>query len=135
MRRMIADLGRVIKCEHENIERITNIYIPITDLSDLPVKFDIIIPTQNITTTITVRYSELNGEVYGGVHAIGNNGNIIDIYTAVDSLVSPDYSFLTLEMSYNRGDLTGNVIADEENMYITNIVRMSKDLNFADYTS
>ena len=135
MRRMTADLGRVYKCEHENYERNTIIYIPITDLSDLPVRFDIIIPAQNITAPLTVRYSEMNNEVYGAGHCIGNNGNIIDIFTAVDSLISEEYPQLTLEMSYSRGDLTGNVIADGENIYITNIVHLSKDLNFADYTA
>ena len=125
MRRMEPDPGRLIECKHENSGRETIIYVPIKDRSELHVTFDLIIPNGAIIIPILAYYSYINGEVYGGGDGLNSEGNAIDVTCDVDSLDSYN-PFLKLRMNYVRGDLSGNVTADDDKVFIRNIVHLSK---------
>ena len=66
MRRMVPDTGKAIKCSFENVGRVTNIYVPIKNLDELPITFDLIITNgPNMIVPVIAFYSVPNDEVYG----------------------------------------------------------------------
>lgn len=128
MRRMIPDPGKVIKCSFENEGRNSNIYVPIKNLDELPIKFDLILSNSVAIASVYAYYSEINGEVYGGgsFSQFGDGKGIIDIIVDPDSLIKTEFPYLKLVLNYIRGDIQSAPINVDALVFATNIVHLEK---------
>ena len=134
MKRMNPDPGNLIECKHENIGRESIIYVPLKDINELHVTFDLIVPNRSMIIPVIAYYSYINGEVYGGGAGLINQGNVFNVSCDVDSLTSSN-PFLTLRMEFVRGDIVDNVIGNEDKVFIRNVVHLSKiPLDSSTYT-
>lgn len=129
MRRMIPDPEKVIKCSWKNVGRNSIIYVPIKNVDELPITFDLI--TSNSVSSIGqiyAFYSDLNGEVYGGGSFLipGDGKGDINVYVNADSLIRNEYPYLTIELSYVRGDVQSAPLTDNALVFVINIIHLEK---------
>ena len=131
MKRMIPDPGKVIKCSHENDGRVSRVYIPINNLDELPITFDLIITSStNMIAHLFVFYSNINGELRGeGSFVIPfdtiGTGNI-NVAVDIESIVYPEKPFIGLELSYERGDIQSAPLTDNNLVFVTNVIHLEK---------
>ena len=63
MKRMIPEPGKVTKCSFKNDGRNTIVYVPIKNLDELPIRFDLITSNPISIANVYAFYSNFNTEV------------------------------------------------------------------------
>ena len=130
MRRMITDPGKILKCTFENVGRATRIYVPIKNVNELPISYDLIITTKTMIIHGFAWYSEINGEVYGGddFEGFGDNKGRIIISTDLGSLVTPEHPYLELQMVYENDNIQEPPLNEYDRVYVTNVAHLEQGI-------
>ena len=130
MRRMIADPGKVLECTFENVGRTTQLHIPVNNLSELPITFDLIIPSLGLISHAFAWYSSINEEVHGGgcfLNPADFRGNII-FEAEVSSRTIPELPYLEMTMEFDNDNTQDPPITEDDRVFVTNITHLEQGI-------
>lgn len=130
MRRMINDPGKIIKCSYENVGRESKIYVPVKNIDELPIRFDLIISNLSAIAPVFAYYSDSDGATYGGGSfsiPLDGKGNI-SACISPESIIWPETTmpYLILTLTYDRGDIQTAPIPNNSLVLITNVIHLEK---------